>query len=144
MAQAVLAAAAASWGVLMGVAPILQIRRMLRERSSRDVSLGYFMILLIGFLLWISYGVAAGTALRTATALPVSRGRLRRLAGTLRRRQRRPGAVSAARSVGQRPGLLPAVHLPGVPGTGQIHHRGVFVDPDHRGARGRVQHRTSQ
>jgi uncharacterized protein with PQ loop repeat len=44
----------------MGIAPLLQIRRMLRERSSRDVSLGYFMILLAGFLLWISYGVAAG------------------------------------------------------------------------------------
>jgi MtN3 and saliva related transmembrane protein len=60
MVVPVLAVAASSWGVLMGVAPLLQIRRMLRERSSRDVSLGYFMILLAGFLLWISYGVAAG------------------------------------------------------------------------------------
>ena len=33
---------------------------MLREQSSREVSLGYFTILLIGFLLWIAYGVAAG------------------------------------------------------------------------------------
>ena len=32
----------------------------LRERSSREVSLGYFSILLAGFLLWISYGIAAG------------------------------------------------------------------------------------
>lgn len=60
MVVPVLAVAASSWGVLMGIAPLLQIRRMLRERSSRDVSLGYFMILLAGFLLWISYGVAAG------------------------------------------------------------------------------------
>jgi uncharacterized protein with PQ loop repeat len=44
----------------MGIAPVLQIRRMLRERSSQDVSLGYFTILLAGFLLWISYGIAAG------------------------------------------------------------------------------------
>jgi MtN3 and saliva related transmembrane protein len=44
----------------MGIAPVLQIRRMLREQSSRDVSVGYFMILLAGFLLWISYGAAAG------------------------------------------------------------------------------------
>jgi uncharacterized protein with PQ loop repeat len=44
-----------SWGVLMGIAPVLQIRRMLREQSSRDVSLGYFMVLLTGFLLWIAY-----------------------------------------------------------------------------------------
>ena len=33
MAQTGLALAASSWGVLMGIAPILQIRRMLRERS---------------------------------------------------------------------------------------------------------------
>jgi uncharacterized protein with PQ loop repeat len=55
-----LAVAASSWGVLMGISPVLQIRRMLRERSSRDVSLSYFMVLLAGFLLWISYGIAAG------------------------------------------------------------------------------------
>jgi MtN3 and saliva related transmembrane protein len=59
MTVAELAVAASSWGVLMGIAPVLQIRRMLREQSSRDVSLGYFMILLTGFLLWIAYGVAA-------------------------------------------------------------------------------------
>ena len=60
MAQTVLAAAASSWAVLMGLAPLLQIRRMLRERSSRELSVGYFTILLIGFLLWISYGAVAG------------------------------------------------------------------------------------
>jgi MtN3 and saliva related transmembrane protein len=60
MVVSVLAAAASAWGVLMGLSPVLQIRRMLRERSSREVSLGYFSILLAGFLLWISYGIAAG------------------------------------------------------------------------------------
>lgn len=59
MAQTGLAFAASAWGVLMGVSPLLQIRRMLRERSSRDVSLGYFAVLLAGFLLWIAYGLAA-------------------------------------------------------------------------------------
>jgi MtN3 and saliva related transmembrane protein len=54
-----LAVAAAAWGVLMGVSPVLQIRRMLRQRSSRDVSVGYFSVLLVGFLLWISYGIAS-------------------------------------------------------------------------------------
>jgi len=54
-----LAVAAAAWGVLMGVSPVLQIRRMLRQRSSRDVSVGYFSILLVGFGLWISYGIAS-------------------------------------------------------------------------------------
>jgi uncharacterized protein with PQ loop repeat len=60
MATTILAATASSWAVLMAVAPVLQIRRMLREQSSRQVSVGYFMILLIGFLLWIAYGAAAG------------------------------------------------------------------------------------
>src|SRR5215831_15956661 len=60
MATTILAAAASSWAVLMAVAPVLQIRRMLREQSSRQVSVGYFMILLIVFLLWIAYGAAAG------------------------------------------------------------------------------------
>ena len=60
MVISVLAASASAWGVLMGFSPVLQIRRMLRERSSREVSLGYFAILLAGFLLWIAYGIAAG------------------------------------------------------------------------------------
>jgi uncharacterized protein with PQ loop repeat len=54
-----LAVVAAAWGVLMGVSPVLQIRRMLRQRSSRDVSIGYFAVLLVGFVLWLSYGIAA-------------------------------------------------------------------------------------
>ncbi len=60
MAQTILATAASSWAVLMGIAPVLQIRRMLRARSSREVSITYFVVLLVGFLLWIVYGVAAG------------------------------------------------------------------------------------
>src|SRR5215475_2669392 len=60
MTESILAGAASSWAVLMGIAPLLQIRRMLREQSSRQVSVGYFMVLLIGFLLWIAYGAAAG------------------------------------------------------------------------------------
>jgi MtN3 and saliva related transmembrane protein len=59
MAVTGLAVAAAAWGVLMGISPLLQIRQMLRLRSSRDVSVGYFSILLVGFGLWISYGIAA-------------------------------------------------------------------------------------
>jgi uncharacterized protein with PQ loop repeat len=33
---------------------------MLRERSSRDVSIGYFAIIAVGSLLWASYGVSLG------------------------------------------------------------------------------------
>ena len=60
MTATVLATAASSWAVLMGIAPVLQIRRMLRARSSYGVSVAYFTVLLIGFALWIAYGAAAG------------------------------------------------------------------------------------
>jgi MtN3 and saliva related transmembrane protein len=59
MTRTYLAVAASLYGVLMGFAPVLQIRRMLRERSSRQVSLGYFVVLLSGFTVWFAYGVAA-------------------------------------------------------------------------------------
>jgi MtN3 and saliva related transmembrane protein len=52
--------AASTWAVLMGLAPLLQVRRMIRRRSSGDVSIGYLLILLPGFALWIGYGVVAG------------------------------------------------------------------------------------
>jgi uncharacterized protein with PQ loop repeat len=86
MANAALAVAASSYGALMGIAPLLQIRRMLRARSSREVSVGYFGILLIGFLLWIGYGAAQGSpalvipnsvALTVSTAVIVVALRLR-------------------------------------------------------------------
>lgn len=58
--ETVLAVAASSFGVVMGAGPSLQIRRMLREQSSRDVSIGYFAIIAFGSLLWASYGVSLG------------------------------------------------------------------------------------
>lgn len=54
----VLGISAATWGVLMAVAPVLQIRRMWQRRSSADVSIPFFVVLLPGFALWIAYGVA--------------------------------------------------------------------------------------
>ena len=58
--ETVLAIVASTFGVVMGAAPTLQIRKMLTERSSRDVSIGYFAILAIGSTLWASYGVSLG------------------------------------------------------------------------------------
>lgn len=55
-----LAVTAAAWGVMMAVSPLLQIRRMLETRSSADLSLGYLGVLLIGFGLWVAYGVSLG------------------------------------------------------------------------------------
>jgi MtN3 and saliva related transmembrane protein len=53
-----LAVSAATWGVLMALSPILQIRKMVQHRSSRDVSVGYFAVLIVGFVLWVTYGVS--------------------------------------------------------------------------------------
>lgn len=53
-----LGALAASWGVLMAVSPLLQIRRMVQRRSSADVSITYLSVLQFGFTLWLLYGWA--------------------------------------------------------------------------------------
>jgi uncharacterized protein with PQ loop repeat len=56
--ETALGVAAAFWGILMGISPALQIRKMLQHRSSRDVSVAYFWVLLVGFVLWIAYGIS--------------------------------------------------------------------------------------
>ena len=53
----VLAVFAASWGIVMGISPLLQTRRIVRRRSSADVSLSYLSVLLVGFALWMAYGL---------------------------------------------------------------------------------------
>jgi MtN3 and saliva related transmembrane protein len=55
-----LAVIAASWGVLMAASPILQIRRMVERRSSDDLSLSYFSVLMVGFTVWAAYGISLG------------------------------------------------------------------------------------
>ena len=57
MFETVLGFTAAAWGVLMAISPTLQIRKMLQHRSSREVSVAYFSVLLVGFVLWIAYGI---------------------------------------------------------------------------------------
>ena len=57
-----LAFAAAGWGVAMAASPLLQIRRIVRRGSSHDVSLSAYGVLIVGFVLWIAYGVALGNA----------------------------------------------------------------------------------
>jgi MtN3 and saliva related transmembrane protein len=56
----VLGAAALAAGLIMAVAPTLQIRRMFQTRSSRDFSIGYPTLLSVGFVLWLAYGVTLG------------------------------------------------------------------------------------
>ena len=56
----VLAISAATWGIAMAVSPVLQIRKIVRHRSSHGVSIGYMSVLFVGFLLWLAYGIALG------------------------------------------------------------------------------------
>ena len=42
----------------MALAPLLQIRQIRRHRSSRSVSVAYQQVLLVGFVLWLAYGIA--------------------------------------------------------------------------------------
>jgi MtN3 and saliva related transmembrane protein len=53
-----LAVLAGSWGVLMGISPLLQIRRIVQRGSSADVSIGYLTVLIVGFALWAAYGAS--------------------------------------------------------------------------------------
>ena len=55
----VFAAVAGSWGVAMALAPLLQIREIRRHRSSKSVSVAYQQVLLVGFGLWLAYGIAS-------------------------------------------------------------------------------------
>ena len=57
-----LAVIAGSWGVLMALSPLLQIRAMVRRRSSAGVSVGYLSVLAVGFTLWLAYGLSLGNA----------------------------------------------------------------------------------
>jgi uncharacterized protein with PQ loop repeat len=54
-----LAFTASSYGVVMAVSPMLQIRAILVARDSSSVSAGYQRVLLVGFLLWLAYGIAS-------------------------------------------------------------------------------------
>lgn len=60
MVTAALAVAAVTWGIVMALSPVLQIRRMVTRRSSADVSIGYFCVLNVGFALWLAYGASIG------------------------------------------------------------------------------------
>ena len=55
-----LAVIAATTGIVMATAPVLQIRRMFVRRSSDDLSIAYLGVLLVGFFVWISYGISLG------------------------------------------------------------------------------------
>jgi MtN3 and saliva related transmembrane protein len=55
-----LGVAAATWGFMMALSPLLQVREIRRRGSSEGVSVGYFGVLEVGFALWVAYGLASG------------------------------------------------------------------------------------
>ena len=104
----ILGIAAATWGVVMAVAPLLQVRRMVIRGSSDDLSLGYFAILLPGFALWAGYGwVGADWPLVVPNAVALAVGIATVIVGRLlrsRNRPRRPPAPALTRATSARRG----------------------------------------
>jgi MtN3 and saliva related transmembrane protein len=102
-APEVLAVLATLAGFGMALSPTLQIRRMRRTRSSRDVSLQYLTLLDLGFVVWISYGWSIGNwALILSNAASMSIMTVTILVALRFRRQRRPvdGAGTAPVTAG--------------------------------------------
>ena len=65
--------AAATFGVAMGLSPLLQLRRVVARQSSADVSIPYLGVLLAGFVLWLAYGIAlANVALIVSNAVAIT------------------------------------------------------------------------
>lgn len=48
------------WGLIMAAAPLLQALRIVRRRHSADVSLPMLVILLVGGVMWASFGLRHG------------------------------------------------------------------------------------
>lgn len=106
MLDTALAVCAAAWGLVMALSPLLQVRRMARQRSSRDVSIGYWWVLLVGFALWVAYGVAvANLALIVPNAAAFCVGCLTIAVAV---RYRRPWGAQSGRTSERGEGHLPA------------------------------------
>lgn len=55
------------YGVAMSLAPLLQARRMWQRRSSADISMPYLVVLLVGFTLYLAYGISISNRLLIVT-----------------------------------------------------------------------------
>ncbi len=55
------------YGVLMSLAPLLQARKIVHRRSSADISTLYLVVLLVGFSLYLSYGISISNRLLIIT-----------------------------------------------------------------------------
>ncbi len=55
------------YGVLMSLAPLLQATKIRRRRSSKDVSILYLVVLVVGFSLYLAYGISISNRLLIVT-----------------------------------------------------------------------------
>jgi uncharacterized protein with PQ loop repeat len=92
----VLPLVAGAWGVLMGLAPLLQIRTIVRRRSSADVSIASMGVLLVGFGLWLAYGLSIGDGALIATNVTALTVTAAAIAVTLAFRRDRPATTAPA------------------------------------------------
>ena len=60
-------AVATVYGVFMSLAPLLQARKMRQRRSSGDVSIPYIVVLVVGFSLYLAYGISISNRLLIIT-----------------------------------------------------------------------------
>lgn len=68
-------AIAGSWGVLMAIAPLLQIRAIVSRGHSEGVSAGHIAVLWVGFVLWLAYGISiASTPLVVTNVVALTTG----------------------------------------------------------------------
>lgn len=76
------------YGVFMSLAPLLQARKMWIRRSSDDISVLYLIVLVVGFSLYLAYGLSIDNRLLTITnsVSIAATGLTLFLAVTLRRR----------------------------------------------------------
>jgi uncharacterized protein with PQ loop repeat len=56
-ATTLLGVVAATFGVVMAAAPLLQAQQIRRRRSSADVSRSFLAIIVVGAALWAAYGL---------------------------------------------------------------------------------------
>jgi uncharacterized protein with PQ loop repeat len=61
-AESVLAVAAGTGGMVMALAPLLQLRRMHLRGHSDDVSIPFLLVIAAGAAVWLAYGVALPNA----------------------------------------------------------------------------------
>lgn len=91
-ATAVLAIAATTGGVVLGFAPVAQMRLVIARKSSEGISIAYWLILIGAMSLWLAYGIAARDA-AIITANTVTIAVALAMVGVLVRYRGRPAAA---------------------------------------------------